>query len=216
MNISNVRFNLSLVDDSTPALIRNAACRLFAANGFHATSIRDIADQAGVNVAAINYHFGSKEGLLARLMTDFASGKLQDILALLEPPQSPAEFRLRFEMFAGELIRLCCEQDDMNKMVHSHIDLFAQIAPEAFRDSFVRISRKTEEFFRVARDNGLTRDDLDPTMITAIAIGTLADMCRTHRLREQIEGVSLNDPAFRQSYVRHLVEIILTSVETKR
>ena len=32
--------------------------------GFHSTTIRKIADMAGVNVAAINYHFGSKEQLV--------------------------------------------------------------------------------------------------------------------------------------------------------
>jgi AcrR family transcriptional regulator len=41
-----------------------AAERLFALNGFQAVSVRDITAEAGVNLAAVNYHFGSKDGLL--------------------------------------------------------------------------------------------------------------------------------------------------------
>jgi AcrR family transcriptional regulator len=38
--------------------------RLFADRGFDGVSVRDIAGEAGVNLAAINYHFGSKSALL--------------------------------------------------------------------------------------------------------------------------------------------------------
>jgi AcrR family transcriptional regulator len=40
-----------------------AASELFAARGFHGTKMRDIAERAHVNLAAANYHFGSKEDL---------------------------------------------------------------------------------------------------------------------------------------------------------
>jgi AcrR family transcriptional regulator len=40
-----------------------AGMRLFGSKGFDAASIRDIAAEAGANIAAIGYHFGGKEGL---------------------------------------------------------------------------------------------------------------------------------------------------------
>ncbi len=40
-----------------------AAERLFAEKGFEGTSIRDITNEAGCNVAAVNYHFGGKDRL---------------------------------------------------------------------------------------------------------------------------------------------------------
>jgi len=45
-----------------------AASELFAAHGFHATTVRDIARRAGVNLAAGHYHFGSKETLYREVM----------------------------------------------------------------------------------------------------------------------------------------------------
>lgn len=47
-----------------------AATDLFARRGFHGTSIRDIAERAGVNVAAGHYHYGSKKGLYLRVLRD--------------------------------------------------------------------------------------------------------------------------------------------------
>lgn len=41
----------------------DAAERLFGLQGFPCTSLRQITDEAGVNLAAVNYHFGSKEDL---------------------------------------------------------------------------------------------------------------------------------------------------------
>ena len=43
----------------------DAAERLFAVKGFEAVSVRDITREAAVNVAAINYHFGSRELLVS-------------------------------------------------------------------------------------------------------------------------------------------------------
>jgi len=48
----------------TKQKILDAAQHLFASLGFQATSLRAITKRAGVNIAAINYHFGSKEALL--------------------------------------------------------------------------------------------------------------------------------------------------------
>jgi len=44
--------------------IMEAAEELFAEKGFNGTSVRDIADKAGVNLAMISYYFGSKDKLL--------------------------------------------------------------------------------------------------------------------------------------------------------
>lgn len=48
--------------------ILDTAERLFAVNGYAATSLRAITSEAEVNLAAVNYHFGSKDALLAALL----------------------------------------------------------------------------------------------------------------------------------------------------
>ncbi len=52
----------------TKQRLLDAAERLFARQGFHATPLRDITAEAGANVAAVNYHFGSKEGMIEAVL----------------------------------------------------------------------------------------------------------------------------------------------------
>lgn len=52
----------------TQAKLIEAAERIFADKGFHGTSVRDITNAASANIAAVNYHFGSKEGLFIEMI----------------------------------------------------------------------------------------------------------------------------------------------------
>jgi len=52
----------------TRELILNTAGRIFAENGFHATTVRQITRQAGVNLAAVNYHFHDKHELYVSVL----------------------------------------------------------------------------------------------------------------------------------------------------
>jgi AcrR family transcriptional regulator len=49
--------------EDTRRRILQAACRVFAEKGYEHATHSDICEQAGANVASINYHFGSKEEL---------------------------------------------------------------------------------------------------------------------------------------------------------
>src|SRR5260221_7638588 len=48
----------------TRTRILNAAEELFMQHGFEGTSMRLLTTKAGVNLAAVNYHFGSKDALI--------------------------------------------------------------------------------------------------------------------------------------------------------
>lgn len=50
-------------NDTKKALLE-AACALFAEKGFEQVSVREITGLAGANVAAVKYHFGSRDGLM--------------------------------------------------------------------------------------------------------------------------------------------------------
>jgi AcrR family transcriptional regulator len=52
----------------TRARLIDAAGKVFAEQGFHASTVRQITERAGVNVAAINYHFRDKSELYAECL----------------------------------------------------------------------------------------------------------------------------------------------------
>ncbi len=53
---------------TTKEKIMDAAEKLFAQKGFHGASLRDITSDAGVDLALVNYHFGSKKLLLGAVL----------------------------------------------------------------------------------------------------------------------------------------------------
>lgn len=67
-----------------------AAERLFEASGYEGVSVRAVNEAAGMNPAAVHYHFGSKEGLVAALLE-----------AKLTPLWHPAVAALMSRMEAG-------------------------------------------------------------------------------------------------------------------
>jgi len=68
----------------TKQKILDTAERLFALQGYAATSMRQIISEAGVNLAAIHYHFGSKEELLDEVVLRKAGPVNAERLARLE------------------------------------------------------------------------------------------------------------------------------------
>lgn len=57
----------------TSSAILDAAEQLFSERGFAETSLRTITSRAGVNLAAVNYHFGSKKSLIHAVFARFLS-----------------------------------------------------------------------------------------------------------------------------------------------
>lgn len=60
-----------MAQTGTADRILDSAEVLFAQNGFAETSLRAITSKAGVNLAAVNYHFGSKEALIQAVFERF-------------------------------------------------------------------------------------------------------------------------------------------------
>jgi len=79
---------------------------LFAESGYAGTSMRQIIAKAGVNLAAIHYHFGSKEELLVGVVTRRAGPVNEERLALLEKAVAAANGRpLAVEEILEALLR---------------------------------------------------------------------------------------------------------------
>jgi AcrR family transcriptional regulator len=108
-------FVRSRAPDQTRKRLLGAASELFAAQGYHGTTVREIAQRAGVNLAAGNYHFGSKRALyLAVLRAHFKQlqAELRERgaapppgeLARLRPPQLRAALHRRIEVMFDRLV----------------------------------------------------------------------------------------------------------------
>ncbi len=93
--------------------ILDAAERLFALRGYASTSLRKIISEAGVNLAAVHYHFHSKEALLDAVILRRAGPVNRERLEMLgqferEAGESPAAVERVLEAFLAPPFRLVC------------------------------------------------------------------------------------------------------------
>lgn len=125
---------------STKDRILGAAEELFAQHGFAGTSLRQVTSRADVNIAAVNYHFGSKENLVNEVfrrrmddMTDLRlsqlktalekhPGELQPVLAaFVEPALAMSQDRHGGGAFVRVVARAYAEKNDgLRKFLSDH------------------------------------------------------------------------------------------------
>jgi AcrR family transcriptional regulator len=101
----------------TKTRILDAAEQLFARDGYHMTSLRTLTERAEVNLAAVNYHFGSKEGLLqavfARRLQPIDSlrrRRIEAVLSQAEAEHRPPAAKDLLQAFIAPIIEFRCSE----------------------------------------------------------------------------------------------------------
>jgi len=134
----------------TKERILDTAERLFAQQGYAATSLRSIIAGAGVNLAAVHYHFHSKEALLEAVVLRRAEPANQERLNLLDQFQQaagevPVPLEKVIEAFVAPTFRMALDpaSDGMVFMrllgrLHAEGDLLSGILISQFSDMLAR------------------------------------------------------------------------------
>jgi len=111
----------NIAQTETVKKILECAERLFATKGYDAASIRDITNEAGVNLASIHYHFGSKEKLLEELLKkklDWLNQERLNALLRLESKADGAALRPSsiLDAFFGTLLKMIDDKKNGGEM----------------------------------------------------------------------------------------------------
>jgi len=80
--------------DETRLRLLNAAGPIFAERGYRATTVREISQEAGTNLAAISYHFEDKEGFYVAAVKHAAQGCMDRVPLPQWDAETPAEEKL--------------------------------------------------------------------------------------------------------------------------
>jgi AcrR family transcriptional regulator len=122
----------------TKTRILDAAEKLFGEKGFDATSLRDITTEADVNLAAVNYHFQSKESLIEATIMRGAGPINQQRLAMLEAAGPKPTIEQILEAFIGPALeqdfqpmaplmaRVLASPETMQKVLKVHMEALSR------------------------------------------------------------------------------------------
>jgi AcrR family transcriptional regulator len=146
-------------DRETRARLLHAASRLFAERGYARVTVRDICKKARANVAAVNYHFGGKDGLYRAVMRH----AMETMQATTEAARAagrdlPAAERIRayVSVFADRLLGGHHETWIHQLMLREMSDptpALAMVADEVLKPRMIYLSRAIAELLHCAPED---------------------------------------------------------------
>jgi len=152
-------------------LIEDAACELFITQGFHATSMRDIAKGAEVSLGNLYNYYETKEAIFESIVNGYLTvidEKLKEIFAQIDEPLEPENLRRMGEM-VGKLVN---EHSDFWLLMY--IDVL-EFQNRHFRKMFDGITDRFRKIFSNKFDEAERRGDLR-TGVDAAPVFTAAYM----------------------------------------
>ncbi len=215
---SNGRMNLPHdPKGDTRERILDAAETLFAEHGFEATSMRAVTSVAQVNLAAVNYHFGSKDGLVQAVFERRVGPLNAERLALLDAaqaeaaPEAPSLDRVVAAMVTP-LIRVGRECEPFLRFFNR-----CQIEPiECLSTVFTTQFKAVSTRFLAALQGALPHLAPDDVMWRAsFAFGTVAHALASHQRMRLISGGRIDGGDLDQLLPR-LIEYLVAGMRAPR
>jgi len=153
--------------------IIETAERLFAERGFDGTSVRDIADEAGVNVAMISYYFGSKEKMMEALFElRVGSVKIRVESLIKDQSLSPLE---KVNMLIDEHIDRVMQKQCFHKIMMGVVATNKNPAIlKAANSVKIRNAEVVTELIKDGQKKGVFKKKIDVILMMNTMVGTVS------------------------------------------
>lgn len=205
-------FGKKIIPADTRELILTEARKLFSEKGFEGTSIRDICDEAHVNVSAIKYHFGAKEGLYRECFKIYGESRLNSASKILTKANSLEELKLRIKLFCEDFIKEGLENMHTTKMICREIETESPLIDDIFQATFLKVYTTLVEMFEDAKTKKLIREDLDSMIVTSAFFHTLTTSLRLNHIGEKYFHKSLRDPVYSELFINNIIAIFFDGI----
>ncbi len=196
------------VTQDTPGRIVLEATRLFAEKGYDGVSIKEISDAAGVNIAAVNYHFASKANLFQRIIEQFLSELFVSSRKALLPPQNHEELKVRLEVFVRQTLEAMIRRPDVITIIHREMEK----SNEVFQKTILKHREALIDFLDQAKKSGLVAPDVEPFFAADFLMGQISHARRKGRTREDLFGSSASSVRLREQWIRQTLRLFLGGV----
>lgn len=201
--------------EKTKHLLLETAKKLFARKGLDGTTVKELADEAGVNISLISYHFGGKEGLYRSCLQQFGQQRLAVTEKLLTTPTSVEEFKVRLTIFVQQILEFNATDSDFTKMIHRECESEMTLTQDIFEQTFLKLFDTLSRFFQSAQKARLIDRKLDTHMVSGFLIGSLMQIAKTDALNQRYYKNSIQDPTYREEVAKNLVAMFLNGLLTR-
>ncbi len=182
--------------------ILEAARALFEKNGFDVTTVREIAARAEVNVALINYHFGSKEALLAALIEEMGEAthiRLSDITRSDNDPET------KLQQTVEVMVEKIFTNKNYYQMVQRELSMIQR--PELHQKLLKSLKRNREEMRKIIEEGQqkkVFRKDIDMDLTVGTLFGVVYHLTNS-RLKFNLPD---NDEEAKQRVRDHVSDML--------
>ena len=139
------------------------AAEIFARKGFATTTVREIADEAGILSGSLYHHFDSKETMVDEVLSGFLHDMVQGYEHIVESVDDPLEaleelVRFAFRALLPHRAALKVAQNESHRL--QQFDRFAYLGA-----GYARVEELWTSVLRRGIESGVFRDDLDTKLV---------------------------------------------------
>lgn len=193
---------MATIDLDTKGRILSTAMDMIGREGHLNITTREIAEKANVNVAAINYHFGSKDNLIAKIEERFVAD-IKDIYAILH--DESLEPKERLWIWADRLMVHLLDHPGILFMWASSI-----IGSDMKNEGIAKLIEYSEESLTVIVEEAIGHiDDMQISFKVMQLISTIISPILLYESGSRSMSTNIRDDAIRGQYIDAIVESIL-------
>ncbi len=152
-------------------LILDAAVRVFAAQGYQATRVGDIAREAGVAYGLVYHYYGSKDAVLKAVFSEAWGRMLAAINVAVESRETPPE---QLALVVKIVLRAWRDDPDLVRLLVREVTRSPHIQDEL--DEIGRALAGLEQIIERGQQDGTLRNDVDARMAAWMLYGAVEEI----------------------------------------
>jgi AcrR family transcriptional regulator len=189
------------------AIIETAE-RLFSKKGYDGTSVRDIATEAGINVAMISYYFGSKEKLMEAVFESKTAGLRLKVENLIHDKElTPIQ---KINTLIDDYVNKFIDQTTFHTIMMRE-QLTEKRSP--VWDMILELKKKNFENIRLlildGQKQGIFKKNIDILMMMSTMVGTVSQTVSSEVFYREINGMNSTGEAEFRVHIKKKLSIHL-------
>lgn len=186
-----------------------AARKVFAKRGYDGATVKELSEEAGLNISLVSYYFGGKEGLYKACIEEAGKDRLAAAEKILKTPESPEDFRVRLTLFLEEFFEFHLREKDLCAILNRECSSDMLLTRDVFRETFLKAAEKLRTFFASAQKSKILKSKIDPDILNYLFFGAIRSAVQFEPISKEFFNKTLENQSFRDAVIRHAVDYMV-------